>query len=127
MKPSFKIFISVFVILYLNACNLQTQQTLQTDPSCKEVFDVVEEMPELIGGISGLKERLRYHTEGRVIVQFVVNKNGTPVNLEIIESLWFEADQEALRLVSTSKFDPGRMNRKQTCVKMQLSINFSAN
>jgi len=124
MKPSFKTFILVFVILHFSACNFQAQQTLQTDPSCKEVFNVVEEMPELIGGMSGIRDRLRYHTEGRVIVQFVVNKNGTPINLEIIESLRFEADQEALRLVSTSKFDPGRMNRKELCVRMSLPILF---
>jgi protein TonB len=128
--------LSVFVICgllfsTLLSCNFVNEQVTDPRTVCEEVFEVVEEMPELIGGLAGLHSRLEYPeeseqrgVEGRVTVEFVVNKIGTTNDLKIIRGVDIETNKEALRLVKTSIFDPGRMNGEETCVQMQLPVLF---
>ena len=96
-----------------------------------EIFVIVEEMPELIGGLSSIQQRINYPeiakkagVEGRVIVQFVVNEQGDVVNPEVVRGIGAGCDEEAVRAVMQAKFLPGKQRGKPVRVKMSLPITF---
>ena len=105
-------------------------------PESKKVFDVVEEMPQFPGGpteiFKFLRETLKYpekaekaHTEGRVIVTFIVEKDGSISNAKITKSVSEELDAEALRVVNAMpRWTPGRQNGKVVRVKYNIPIAF---
>lgn len=102
-----------------------------TAPSCDEVFVAVEEQPRIAGGIARLQSRLRYPAdaysagvEGRVFVQFLVTRQGRVVNPRVTRGVHPSLDAEALRVVQTAQFEPGRQNRQTVCVQMSLPITF---
>lgn len=101
------------------------------------VFVIAQEMPEFIGGQKGLYEYLsenihypadakRNHLQGRVFCQFVVDKNGSISDVEVVRSSGHPAlDQEAIRLVeSMPSWKPGRHKGKPVRVRFTLPINF---
>ncbi|MCS7083191.1 MAG: energy transducer TonB [Bacteroidetes bacterium] len=96
-----------------------------------EVFVIVEEMPELIGGLEGLQRRIRYPeiarkagVEGTVMVQFVVDENGNVTNAQVIKGIGAGCDEEALRAVQESKFKPGKQRGRPVRVQMTLPVRF---
>lgn len=98
---------------------------------CDEVHTVVEQMPRLKGGMSELQGSVIYPpeareaaVEGRVTVQFVVNKLGDPTRLQVVRGIGYGADEEAINAVEKTKFEPGKQNGKPVCVEYALSINF---
>jgi protein TonB len=100
----------------------------ETEP---EIFIVVEEMPEIIGGIAAVQREIRYPViaskagvEGRVIVQFVVDEEGRVIYPVVVRGIGAGCDEEALRAVQTATFKPGRQRGKPVRVKMSLPITF---
>ena len=98
------------------------------------VFTVVEEMPELIGGLKAIQVQLRYPKiakeagiEGRVIVQFVVDEQGHVVDPEVVKGIGAGLDEEALRVISQAQFQPGKQAGKTVPVKMSLPFTFKLN
>lgn len=101
-----------------------------------EVFMVVEEMPEFPGGMGEcmkwLGQNIKYPAdakekgvEGRVIVQFVVEKDGTIVNAKVVRGVDPDLDAEALRVVNQSpKWKPGKQKGEAVRVKYTLPIMF---
>ena len=101
-----------------------------------EVFDVVEQMPEFPGGMEGLMtflmQSVRYPeaahkagTEGRVLVQFIVETDGTVSNAKVVQRVSDDLDGEAVRVVgSMPKWKPGKQNGKPVRVKYTLPISF---
>jgi len=95
-------------------------------------FVVVEEMPQLIGGLESIMKEVRYPEmarragiEGRVFVQFVVNEEGNVEDAEVVRGIGGGADEEALRVVRQAKFKPGVQRGKPVRVKYSLPIMFS--
>lgn len=96
-----------------------------------EIFVVVEQMPELIGGLGEIQSKINYPeiarkagVEGRVIVQFVVDESGNVVDPVVVRGIGAGCDQEALRVVRDAKFKPGKQRGKSVKVKMSLPITF---
>lgn len=102
------------------------------------VFVVVETMPEFPGGQQALFKYLsenvkcpavaqRKGIQGRVICQFVVNKDGSIVNVEVVRSGGDASlDKEAVRVIkSMPKWKPGKQRGKVVRVKYTLTVNFS--
>lgn len=96
-----------------------------------EIFMIVEEMPELIGGLPALQSKIKYPeiakkagVEGRVFVQFVVGVNGEVLDPVVVRGIGAGCDEEAIRAVSQAKFKPGRQRGKAVPVKMSLPITF---
>ncbi|MCR5130790.1 MAG: M56 family metallopeptidase [Prevotella sp.] len=99
-------------------------------------FDVVEKMPEFPGGMSELmnylmknvkypKEAIDKGIEGRVIIQFVVAKDGSVINPRVVKSVSPELDAEALRVVkSMPNWKPGMQNDKPVNVKYTIPVSF---
>ena len=103
----------------------------------EEAFDVVEEMPEFPGGPQALMEYLMKNVsypksafdaniQGRVLAQFVVDKEGTVRGAKIIKSVDPALDNEALRVInSMPKWTPGRQNGKLVNVKYTIPVTFN--
>ncbi|GIV58848.1 MAG: hypothetical protein KatS3mg042_1761 [Rhodothermaceae bacterium] len=96
-----------------------------------EIFVIVEEMPELIGGLASIQSQIRYPeiakkagVEGRVIVQFVVDEQGRVVDPVVVRGIGAGCDEEAIRAVKQAKFKPGKQRGKPVKVKMSLPITF---
>lgn len=100
------------------------------------VYDCVEQMPSFPGGTQKLKEfieeNLRYPKEleetciqGRVIVRFVVERNGKLSNVKVVKSVHPVLDKEALRIVKLMpRWIPGRQNGITVRVKCYIPIIF---
>lgn len=96
-----------------------------------DIFVVVEDMPVLKGGIEGLHKKITYPpiakkagVEGRVTVQFVVDEQGNVQDAEILRGIGAGCDEEALRAVTSSTFEPGRQRGKPVKVRMTLPVTF---
>ncbi|HEX7070747.1 MAG TPA: energy transducer TonB, partial [Rhodothermales bacterium] len=96
-----------------------------------EIFVIVEEMPELIGGLESLQRSINYPeiakkagVEGKVFVQFVVDENGNVQDPVVTRGIGAGCDEEALKAVRQAKFKPGKQRGKPVRVKMSLPITF---
>ena len=99
-------------------------------------FDVVEEMPEFPGGPQAMMDYLMKNVcypktafdaniQGRVIAQFVVDKEGTIRGAHVVKSVDPALDAEAVRVInSMPKWTPGRQNGKVVNVKYTIPVNF---
>ena len=102
----------------------------------EKIFEVIEQMPTFPGGeselLAYLSKNVRYpaaalenNIQGRVILRFVVTKNGDIDRVEVVRSLDPSCDREALRVVKTlPKWIPGRQNGENVSVWFTLPINF---
>ena len=100
------------------------------------VFQVVEEMPEFPGGMGEamkfLGRNIKYPTvaqqakiEGRVIVQFVVERDGSLSNIHVVRGVSPELDAEAIRVIGLMpKWKPGKQRGKEVAVKYTVPIIF---
>lgn len=96
-----------------------------------EIFVVVEEQPELIGGLAALQQHITYPEvaqkagiEGRVFVQFIVDENGDVTNPTVVRGRHPLLDAEALRVIRLAKFEPGRQRGEAVKVQMAMPIVF---
>jgi protein TonB len=102
----------------------------------EEVFKAVEEPPRFQGGMSDvmkyLSENLNYPedalnegVQGRVVVGFIVNKDGSVSDVKIFQSLHPSCDKEAVRLVkSMPAWTPGKQNGQPVNVYETIPIRF---
>ncbi|WP_081963819.1 M56 family metallopeptidase [Porphyromonas cangingivalis] len=103
-----------------------------------DVFDFLDEMPEHEGGEAGMmkhlskevvypEEAVKKNIQGRVMVGFIVEKDGTLSNVKIMRGIDPLLDAEAVRVVKTLKFRPGKMNGKPVRCRFTVPINFRLN
>ena len=100
------------------------------------IHEVVDEPPSFPGGdaaqIAFLSNNLRYPAvameqgiQGRVVTQFVVDKDGSITDVKVVRSLDPMLDKEAVRLVkSMPKWTPGKLNGSPVRVKYILPLSF---
>ena len=105
-------------------------------PEADGAFDVVEKMPEFPGGVGEMMKFLsmtvkypeaaeKAGTQGRVIVSFIVEKDGSVSNAKVQKSVSEELDAEALRVVNAMpKWTPGMQKGKAVRVKYTIPITF---
>lgn len=111
----------------------------QPEPPKQEenkVFDVVEQMPSFPGGNSALMEYLHNNVkypvvaqengvQGRVVVSFVVEKDGSITDVRVVRSVDPSLDREASRVVSSMpKWIPGKQNGSAVRVKYNVPVSF---
>ena len=105
-------------------------------PDEDNVYTLVDREPEFPGGTMGLLEFMRttikYPAEarkdtiqGRVLVSFIVNKDGSIVKPEVVKSAHPLLDEEALRMVNEMPaWKPGEQNGVPVRVKYTIPVNF---
>ena len=109
----------------------------EEEPEEQTIFEVVEQMPEFPnGGMAGLMQFLSKNikyptiaqengTQGRVTVQFVVNKDGSIVDAKVLRGVDPYLDKEALRVIGTMpKWKPGMQRGKPVRVKYTVPVMF---
>ncbi len=101
-----------------------------------KVFDVVEEMPHFPGGAAALQAFLSSNTkypvvaqengvQGRVIVSFVVERDGSITDVRVVRSVDPSLDREASRVVrSMPRWSPGKQNGSAVRVKYTVPVVF---
>ena len=119
-------------------CSEPKSMVVQTDTISENVIfgDVPEQLPSFRGGHKALLEfienNLRYpdildttDVQGRVVVRFVIEKDGTVTNPKVVKSLDPVLDKEALRIVSIMpKWIPAKMNGKAIRTTYTVPVNF---
>ena len=102
----------------------------------EKVFDVVEKMPEYPGGIEKLfeylsqnirypKEAMEKDIQGRVIVTFVVKKDGSISDVSVVRPIDPLLDEEGLRVINAMpNWTPGMQNGEPVNVKYTVPISF---
>jgi protein TonB len=102
----------------------------------EEIFRSVEQMPQFPGGDQALMKYLSSHinyppiaaennVQGKVVVQFVVDKTGKVGEVKVIRSVDKDLDKEAVRVCkSLPKFTPGRQNGQAVSVWYTLPVQF---
>lgn len=116
------------------AAPIETKEEVEEE---EVVFVVVETMPEFPGGQQALfkylSENVKYPViaqengiQGRVICQFVVNKDGSIVDVEVVRSGGDPSlDKEAVRVIkSMPNWKPGKQRGKAVRVKYTVPVNF---
>ena len=103
------------------------------------VYDVVEQMPSFPGGISGLmtylNQNIRYPAEaqeicvqGRVVVRFVVEKDGHISDVTVLRSVEPSLDKEAIRVVKNMpRWTPGKQGGEPVRVRFTVPVSFRLN
>lgn len=111
-------------------------QVVEEEPDEQTIFEIVENMPEFPGGMAQclqfLSKNINYPTiaqengtQGRVIIQFVVNKDGSIVDPKVVRSVDPYLDKEALRVILTMpKWKPGMQRGKPVRVKFTVPVMF---
>jgi len=96
-----------------------------------EIFVVVEDLPEIIGGVARLAAAVKYppiarqaQLEGLVVVKIVVNADGTPSNPEILKSPGSALDKAAIDAVMKQQFKPGRQRGRAVAAYMAIPVRF---
>ena len=105
-------------------------------PEHDVVFDVVEQMPTFPGGqmelMKFIAENVRYPKEaeekgkqGRVVLTFIVEKDGSVSNIDVAKKVCDELDAEAVRVVSSMpKWTSGKQNGRNVRVKYTIPVTF---
>ena len=123
---------------------LKVTQRVETEPVKAEpkpevenkVFDVVEQMPSFPGGPSALMQYLSSNikypvvaqengVQGRVVVSFVVERDGSITDVQVARSVDPSLDREAQRVVrNMPRWIPGKQNGQAVCVKYNVPVAF---
>ena len=124
-------------IIQLMKKNTLTDNKLPQIPADSDkVYDVVENMPQFPGGPSAmfkfLADNIKYpmaaeekRQQGRVIVTFIVECDGTVTNTKVAMSAGEDLNNEALRVIkSMPRWIPGRQNGSTVRVKYTFPVTF---
>lgn len=106
------------------------------EPVSDEPLIVSEIQPAFPGGLKAfykyIGKKLKYpkiarrtHTEGKVIVQFVVDRDGSLTNIQVLKGIGAGCDEEAVRVLQhCPKWNPGKQRGKPVKVRMSFPIVF---
>ena len=130
------ILMSLMAICCLTTVLAQKTVVSQKDQK-EEPFNVVEDMPAFPGGMDAmiqfLSSNIQYpadaqkqKVDGRVLVNFVVEKDGSITEVKVIKPAFPSLDAEAIRVVKAMpKWKPGYQNGQAVRVQFAMPINFS--
>lgn len=142
MKSIYLIFF-VFGSLVFSSClrpNAQSNEEMHSDKKLvvddNTIYAVPEQKAAPVGGLQALyrhieqnlkypEKAIRRGLEGRVFVEFVVEKNGTVDQVRVLKGIDPACDREAMRLIKTfQKWIPGKHQGKVARVRQSFAIVF---
>jgi protein TonB len=113
---------------------VKKQEVIETPKQDNQVFMIVEQMPQFPDGdvAAYLSAHIKYPVvaqengiQGRVICQFVVNQDGSIVDVVVVRGVDPSLDKEAVRVIQgMPKWTPGKQGGKPVRVKFTLPVNF---
>ena len=128
----------LILMLLMAVCCLMTANAQKTvvSQTNQKVFDTVDQMPEYPGGMQAMIEFLQANmkypedaakqkVEGRVMVQFVVETDGSISDVHVAKQVFPSCDAEAIRVVQAMpRWTPGKEKGKVVRVKYNRPIVF---
>jgi len=97
-------------------------------------FVAVEEMPEPIGGIRAIQEKIVYPeiakragVEGKVYILAFVDESGNVTKAQVLKGIGAGCDEAALDAVLKTKFKPGKQRGKPVKVQVSIPVVFKLN
>lgn len=126
------------LLLFINMSGF-AQMDSSSENERPKIFTFVEQFPEFPGGnkalISNVYEHLQYpqmekdnHIQGKVIVRFIVNEDGSVSDATVVKKVSPGLDKEAVRVVKLlPPFVPGRQQGKVVRVYYDLPVRFELN
>lgn len=106
------------------------------DPDSSKIFGAAEDMPSFPGGEKALMQYIKDNTyypkemcegaaQGRVMVGFVINEDGSISDVKVLRSLTPEFDEVAVKIVKgMPKWNPGKQNGKAVKTKYTVPVSF---
>lgn len=103
----------------------------------EEIFSIVEKFPEPIGGYAAFyeflnknlkypREAIRDRVQGKVFVNFVIEKDGSLTNFKVVKGIGSGCDEEAIRVLGTvPHWEPGRQRGHNVRVYRTIPIHFT--
>ena len=116
-----------------NDIAVNTNESEEKKEVANKVFDVVEQQPSFNGNLNQyLSDNIKYPVvaqengvQGRVIVQFVVERDGSITDVKVVRSVDPSLDKEAVRVVkSMPRWSPGKQNGQAVRVRFTLPVLF---
>lgn len=106
------------------------------DLDMDKIHLIVEESPEPVDGYRSFydqigktlkypKAALKRGIEGKVFVEFVVDRQGQPTEMKVLKGIGGGCDEEAMRAIAQSKWKPGKQRGRPVMVRMVLPIVFT--
>ena len=122
----------LFLLCCCAGCELLHEEP---DEESDDVFSIVDEMPRMIPsdteGMKTLQQCIVYPeaakeagVEGRVVVQFIVNKRGEVEEPVVQHGLGYGIDEGVVRCIRQIQFTPGHQDGKPVKVKMSIPVTF---
>ena len=106
---------------------IEVEEKVVEEEKAPTYFVAVEEMPEPIGGIKAIQEKISYPeiakragVEGKVYILAFVDENGNVTKAQVLKGIGAGCDEAAQDAVLQTKFKPGK--QRGTPVKVQVSI-----
>ena len=108
----------------------------EEEESSQQIFTVVETMPEFPGGqgalLQYLAKSIKYPViaqengiQGRVVLSFVIEKDGRLTNIQVLQTPDRSLSEEAIRVLNKSpKWSPGKQRNQVVRVKYTLPVDF---
>ena len=113
-----------------------TEEESEENTATDDIYQVVEEQPLFPGGMDKMAEFLQANIkypalckkegiQGRVVVQFVVNKDGSICDAKVVKSAHPQLDAEGIRVISSMpRWIPGKQKGKNVRVRYTLPVYF---
>lgn len=137
-----KVLLLAFSVITLSAVTILQSKPLAAQQQKEivvknKVYDSVDQAPEFPGGIDSLltflSANIKYpdaakakKVEGRVVLTFVVNKEGSITDVKIIRNLRMGCGEEAKRVIlAMPKWEPGKKDGENVSVSYTLPITFA--
>lgn len=129
-KILFVMLIALFSVATMSA------QTKKKTHTRGKVYEVVEQMPVFPGGqqalMTYLKDNVKYPkdmidkgAQGRVVVSFVIDKEGNVTDVKVAYSVSKQFDEEAMRVIrAMPKWVPGKQKGKNVSVRYNIPVSF---
>jgi protein TonB len=106
---------------------IEVEEKVVEEKVAPTYFVAVEEMPEPIGGIKAIQEKITYPeiakragVEGKVYILAFVDENGNVTKAQVLKGIGAGCDEAAMDAVLKTKFKPGK--QRGTPVHVQVSI-----
>lgn len=111
-------------------------ESIIPDEKVDEIFTIVEEQPSPVGGLKSfytyVSNNLNYPSgarrmglEGRVFVEFVVERDGSLTDIKVVKGIGGGCDEEAVRVIAGApKWNPGKQRGREVRVRMVLPLVF---
>jgi len=95
------------------------------------IFVWSEVMPEPIGGLAAIQQKVTYTEiakriglEGKVIIEAVIDENGNVIDAKVLKGLGGGLDEESLHAVQTTRFSLGLQRGKPIRVRINIPVKF---